>query len=90
LIEADIPTETSWFSPEEAEIACGEEPGSFAHFSSPEEAKEPSVRVVNLGATSCPCAGTHVASTSELQGLKVIKMKAKKGKVKVSYVLEES
>ena len=35
-----------------------------------------------------PCGGTHVRNVSELKGLKITKVKSKKGMTKVSYVIE--
>ena len=35
-----------------------------------------------------PCGGTHVKNISELKGLKITKVKSKKGITKVSYVIE--
>ena len=44
-----------------------------------------SVRVVTLAGQGCPCAGTHVRSTAELAGVRVQRVRCKKGKTKVSY-----
>lgn len=35
-----------------------------------------------------PCGGTHVRNVSELKGLKITRLKSKKGMTKVSYVIE--
>jgi len=35
-----------------------------------------------------PCGGTHVKNVSELKGLKITKVKCKKGVTKISYVIE--
>jgi len=35
-----------------------------------------------------PCGGTHVRNVSELKGLKITRVKSKKGMTKVSYVIE--
>lgn len=34
---------------------------------------------------SVGCGGTHVGNTRELSGLKILKIKKKKGKIRVSY-----
>jgi len=39
------------------------------------------------GQSPCPCGGTHVSSTSELNGFEITKIKLKSGIVKVSYRL---
>eukprot|EP00752_Nemacystus_decipiens_P004913 g4472.t1 len=44
-------------------------------------------RVVTVAGLSCPCGGTHVRSTRELEGVSVTKVKAKKGTLRVSYSL---
>lgn len=41
------------------------------------------------GQSPCPCGGTHVTSTSELNGFEITKIKLKSGIVKVSYRLIE-
>lgn len=44
------------------------------------------VRMIAIdGFTPVPCGGTHVASTSELEGLQVTRIKRKKDRIKVSY-----
>ena len=45
------------------------------------------IRVVTIGGMPCPCGGTHVKSTKELQGLSVTKVKKKKDIYKISYRL---
>lgn len=35
-----------------------------------------------------PCGGTHVRNVSELKGIKITKVKSKKGMTKISYVIE--
>ncbi len=35
-----------------------------------------------------PCGGTHVRNVSELKGLKITRVKSKKGMTKISYVIE--
>lgn len=44
-------------------------------------------RVVTVAGLSCPCGGTHVRSTRELEGVRVTKVKAKKGTLRISYSL---
>lgn len=44
------------------------------------------IRMIAIdGFTPVPCGGTHVASTSELTGLQVTRIKRKKDRIKVSY-----
>lgn len=46
------------------------------------------LRMVSFeGFDGCPCGGTHVLSTKVLAGLKILKIKVKKSKLKVSYSL---
>ncbi len=39
--------------------------------------------------TSVPCGGTHLKSTGELVGLRVTKVKSKKGRLRMSYEINE-
>jgi Ser-tRNA(Ala) deacylase AlaX len=48
------------------------------------------MRIVSVANCECPCGGTHVQSTSELQGTTVTKIKAKKGNLRVSYTITET
>ena len=44
------------------------------------------LRIVTIaGLIDCPCSGTHVENTSELEGFKITKIKVKSGVIKVSY-----
>jgi Ser-tRNA(Ala) deacylase AlaX len=43
------------------------------------------VRVVTIAGSSCPCGGTHVQNTIELNGLQITKIKKKKKTLKISY-----
>ena len=45
------------------------------------------LRIVAVGGPgcACPCGGTHVPSTGVIQGVKVSKIKSKKGKTTVYY-----
>ncbi|KYP87411.1 hydrolase [bacteria symbiont BFo2 of Frankliniella occidentalis] len=46
------------------------------------------IRMIAIdGFTPVPCGGTHVACTSELNGLEVTKIKHKKDRIKVSYII---
>lgn len=50
--------------------------------------KDKPTRVVQIGTyRALPCGGTHVNSLSELTGLKITKLKRKKGNLKVSYMI---
>lgn len=42
-------------------------------------------RIVTVAGLACPCGGTHVSSTGQLEGVRVTKVKAKKGTLRVSY-----
>lgn len=44
-------------------------------------------RIVTVAGLACPCGGTHVSSTGQLEGVRVTKVKAKKGALRVSYTL---
>jgi len=44
-------------------------------------------RIVTLAGLACPCGGTHVKSTAELQTVTITKAKKKKNIVKISYLL---
>lgn len=44
-------------------------------------------RIVTVAGLACPCGGTHVSSTGQLEGVRVTKVKAKKGTLRVSYTL---
>ncbi|WP_027254146.1 alanyl-tRNA editing protein [Photobacterium halotolerans] len=46
------------------------------------------IRMIAIdGFTPVPCGGTHVSSTSELKGLRVTRIKRKKDRIKVSYLI---
>lgn len=45
-------------------------------------------RIVTIGSVACPCGGTHVSSTQQLNGLRVTRVREKKGTVRVGYILE--
>ncbi|CAM9720730.1 unnamed protein product [Ectocarpus sp. 8 AP-2014] len=47
-------------------------------------------RIVTVAGLSCPCGGTHVRSTREMEGVRITKVKAKKGTLRVSYTLAPS
>lgn len=44
-------------------------------------------RIVTVAGLACPCGGTHIKSTGQLEGVRVTKVKAKKGTLRVSYTL---
>ena len=44
-------------------------------------------RIVTVAGLACPCGGTHVRSTRQLEGVRVTKLKAKKGTLRVSYAV---
>lgn len=49
--------------------------------------KDKPVRIVTVSNYNCPCGGTHIKNLSELEGVKVPKIKVKGGNVRVSYGL---
>lgn len=50
--------------------------------------KSTRVRMIEFdGFTPLPCGGTHVNSTSELKGLRVTRVKRKKDRIKISYLI---
>jgi Ser-tRNA(Ala) deacylase AlaX len=80
LVRADITTTVEQLSREDASAKCGCNTTSY-----PE-----SVRVVTVGGLPCPCGGTHVKSTKDLQEVTVSKVKKKKDIYKVSYTISMS
>jgi len=46
------------------------------------------IRVVTVAGWGCACGGTHVKSTGELKGMRIKKLKVKKGFLRVSYSLD--
>ncbi|TBR37402.1 alanyl-tRNA editing protein [Marinomonas agarivorans] len=47
------------------------------------------IRMINIdGFQPVPCGGTHVNSTAELQGLRVTRIKRKKDRIKVNYLID--
>ncbi len=77
LIAKDIEVEKKDLLPEEAERrGLWAPPGK-------------SVRTIGFkGYNSCGCGGTHVRSTGEIGKVKVRKISSKKGKVRISYLVE--
>jgi alanyl-tRNA synthetase len=49
----------------------------------------PTVRVVTVAGSPCPCGGTHVLHTGLLQGLEVTRAKTKKKVLKISYLFKD-
>lgn len=46
-------------------------------------------RMVTVGGEECPCGGTHVSNTSELENITITKIKTKKGNVRISYAMDQ-
>jgi Ser-tRNA(Ala) deacylase AlaX len=46
-------------------------------------------RVVTIDGFSQPCGGTHVPSLAALKGMKIEKIRSKKGNTKISYSLPQ-
>ena len=79
LIRQELPTEVRLVPRAEVPQFCGGYSAEeLEHY--PEQ-----VRLVQLAGQYIPCGGTHVAGSGELGGLKITKIKHKKGVVKVSY-----
>jgi len=47
--------------------------------------KDPTVRIVGIAGFTCPCGGTHVASSAMLKDFEVTGIKMKKGDLRVKY-----
>lgn len=85
LVKEAIDTKIQLVSPIEAEELCNsrEEP-NLDVFQNP---RTHQIRVVTIAGFSCPCGGTHVLNTSDLQERKwgITGMKSKKGVVRIKY-----
>lgn len=55
----------------------------------PEEFKVAYVRVIGFSTNSCPCGGTHISNSAELDSLVVTKVQKKKQNVRVYYKVDE-
>jgi Ser-tRNA(Ala) deacylase AlaX len=77
LVGSDVATEVEVMSREDAAVKC-----NYDTTNSPGSGD---LRVVSIAGMPCPCGGTHVESTKNLQGLEVTKVKKKKDIYKVSY-----
>jgi len=89
LVETDIATEISNVSRSEAEEICnGMTGGEDDYFRLRDMFKEDeTVRIVRVAGWPCPCGGTHVKSTGELNGRNwgITGFRCKKGVVRVKY-----
>jgi Ser-tRNA(Ala) deacylase AlaX len=88
LIQANIATEINVMSKEEAHKLCNRDPNDSVFdmdvFADP---RTDQIRVVTVANFSCPCGGTHVRSTGDLQAnhWRIKDIKSKKGIVRVRY-----
>ena len=80
-MHTDIPTTICELTKEEAEEELNKVQTNF-DFS---VFKDPTVRIVGICGFRCPCGGTHVRSSKELEGFHVTGLKVKKGLTKVKY-----
>ncbi len=78
-IENDVPITYKMVSAGELEEICNNVPANI-----PEDKP---TRVVIIDGLAQPCGGTHVQSTASLEGLKVERMKNKKGNTRIYYSL---
>mmetsp|Transcript_4985 Transcript_4985/g.9523 ORF Transcript_4985/g.9523 Transcript_4985/m.9523 type:complete len:280 (+) Transcript_4985:25-864(+) len=81
LCKEDIPTTICMMTKEEAEKELNRTQKNFDF----EVFSDPEVRIVGVAGFRCPCGGTHVRSTKELEDFTVTGLKVKKGKTKVKY-----
>ena len=81
LCNEDIPTTICMMAKEEAEKELNRTQKNFDF----EVFSDPEVRIVGVADFRCPCGGTHVHSTKELEDFTVTGLKVKKGKTKVKY-----
>jgi Ser-tRNA(Ala) deacylase AlaX len=80
LIDLDVPIVASMIEPSELRNVCAHVPVNVP--------RDRPTRVVTIDHFSQPCGGTHVDSTRELRGLKVGKIRSKRGDTRVSYVID--
>jgi Ser-tRNA(Ala) deacylase AlaX len=82
LIEKDVPTTIHHVPPSKVPSLCFDgHCGDMSHLP-----QDKDVRVVCVGGDKgCPCGGTHVKSTKEIEKIIVKKIKNKKGNLRVSY-----
>jgi cysteine desulfurase len=84
LIAAGAPTSTTMAHKGDTALLAGLgiSPDMVEHL--PDDA---TVRVVAVGDAEnvCPCGGTHVKDAGQLEGLRILSIKSKKGQTKVSY-----
>lgn len=86
LLEENISTEIELMSKEQADQLCNRQAQNFDMdvFADP---RTDQIRVVTVAGYPCPCGGTHVRSTGELQANQwgITGLKSKKGVVRVKY-----
>jgi len=79
LISLDLPIVAMMIEPSEVRAIGAHVPANVA--------LDRPTRVVTIDGFSQPCGGTHVRSTGELRGLRVEKIRSKKGDTRVSYAI---
>lgn len=86
LVKENIDTEIALMSKEEADVLCNRQAQNFDMdvFADPLTQQ---IRVVTVASFPCPCGGTHVRSTGDLEAnlWGITGIKSKKGVVRVKY-----
>jgi Ser-tRNA(Ala) deacylase AlaX len=86
LVQENIATQIELMSPDEANARCNRQADNFDMnvFMDPHLGQ---IRVVTVAGYPCPCGGTHVRSTDDLQSRQwgITGLKCKKGIVRVKY-----
>ncbi len=81
LVALDLPVTTELVSPERLRAMCRHVP--------PNVPTDKPSRVVTIDDFSQPCGGTHVRSLKDLAGMRVERIRVKKGDTRVSYCIPE-
>jgi Ser-tRNA(Ala) deacylase AlaX len=77
MISEQIPSQFHILSKEEASVLCECDTSASSY--------PDLVRVVEIARSACPCGGTHIDNTMELDGLQITRIKKKKKILKISY-----
>ena len=89
LVESDIETKIEMLSKSDAETVCNRVAENYFNLNDFIGDRDETVRIVTVAGWPCPCGGTHVKSTGELnkEGRRwtVTGLKSKKGVVRVKY-----
>ncbi|HLZ17301.1 MAG TPA: alanine--tRNA ligase-related protein [Cyclobacteriaceae bacterium] len=82
LVGLNLPVTWQLVPPEKLHEVCANVPANVP--------KDKPTRVVTIDAFSQPCGGTHVRSLGELKGMKIEKIKSKKGDTRISYSIPKA